>query len=83
MLLLQILCSFTVADKATPSGREVASSSFVKALQQLGYSCGQSVMAADLAAFVTHKQLLGGVLASEATLQHNKAAGDSTQAGWF
>ena len=44
--------------------------SFLGALQQLGHSCGQSVMAADLAAFVTHKQLLGGVVAVEAALQH-------------
>lgn len=59
----------------------MAATSFMKALQQLSYSCGQSVMAADLAAFVTHKQLLGGVLVSEATLLHNRAAGDSNQSG--
>jgi hypothetical protein len=53
----------------------------MKALQQLSYSCGQSVMAADLAAFVTHKQLLGGVLVLEATLLHNRAAGDSNLSG--
>jgi hypothetical protein len=34
--------------------------SFVAALQQLGHSCGESVMAADLAAFVTHKLLHAG-----------------------
>jgi hypothetical protein len=57
-------------DRATALGCEVGSTSFVKALQQLGYSCGQSVMAADLAAFVTHKQLLGGAVSVEAGLQH-------------
>jgi hypothetical protein len=63
-------CSVASLDTATALGCEVGATSCVKALQQLGYSCGQSVMAADLAAFVTHKQLLGGVVAVEAALQH-------------
>jgi hypothetical protein len=65
-------CSVARADRATALGCEAGATSFAKALQQLGYSCGQSVMAADLAAFVTHKQLLGGAAAVEATLQHRR-----------
>lgn len=71
----------SVSAAATPGGREAAATSFVRALQQLGHSCGQSVMAADLAAFVTHKQLLGGVVAVEAALQHSRPAGGSAQSG--
>ncbi|KAF8065888.1 hypothetical protein HT031_002949 [Scenedesmus sp. PABB004] len=41
-----------------------APGSAVAALQQLGHSCGESAMAADLAAFVTHKQLLGAAAGS-------------------
>lgn len=71
----------SVSAAATPDGREATAPSFVRALQQLGHSCGQSVMAADLAAFVTHKQLLGGVVAVEAALQHSRPAGGSAQSG--
>lgn len=65
------------------SGREGAPAgpSFLRAVQQLGHSCGQSVMAADLAAFVTHKQLLGGVVAVEAALQHSRPAVTSALPG--
>jgi hypothetical protein len=57
-----------------------SAASVVAALQQLGHSCGESVMAADLAAFVTHKQLH----ASHAAVaqEHNKqdtAAGEEVQ----
>jgi hypothetical protein len=83
---IPVLFSFVIqhsGDKALTSGREAPGSSFLKALQQLGHSCGQSVMAADLAAFVTHKQLLGGVVAVEAALQHSRPAGSSLQAGKY
>jgi len=70
-----------MTDKATNSGREPTGTSFLRAVQQLGHSCGQSVMAADLAAFVTHKQLLGGVVAVDATLNHSRPPSMSTIPG--
>jgi hypothetical protein len=49
------------ADSDGEPGRLSSScSSAVKALQQLGQACGQGVVAAEVAAFVAHKQLLLG-----------------------
>lgn len=51
--------------------------SFVAALQQLGHSCGESVMAADLAAFVTHKLLHASDV--EGSRQQGKHSGAGEQ----
>lgn len=55
-MLYGCLCSL-----ATPGATlQSAANSALSALQQLGHSCGESVMASDLAAFVTHKQQHNG-----------------------
>lgn len=81
VLFLLMLCSFSSTDRAAGAEQKAAAPSYLRALQQLGRSCGQSVMAADLAAFVTHKQLLGGVVALESTLQHSRHPATSSQQG--